>query len=48
MTVALHHGMVIVGLPGTYKGLHETDGVKGCSFYGATAVIGDGKKPVTA
>ena len=47
MVVALHHGMVIVGLPGSYKGMWGVDKLRGGSFYGATAVVGDGKKPVT-
>jgi hypothetical protein len=47
MVVALHHGMIIVGLPGTYKGLKGIDTVRGGSFYGATCVVGDGKKPVS-
>ena len=46
MVVALHHGMVIVGLPGSYKGLNGVDCIRGGSFYGATCIVGDGKKPV--
>jgi NAD(P)H dehydrogenase (quinone) len=39
-TTMLHHGMVIVGLPGTFPGLARTDEVSGCSFYGASTVAG--------
>ena len=44
----LHHGMIIVGLPCTYKGIYGIDKVRGGSFYGATSVVGDGSKPVTS
>lgn len=49
MTFALHQGMIIVGLPNTYKELMamDSDKVMGGSFYGATAVVGDGSKPIT-
>ena len=47
MIPALHHGMVIVGLPGSYQGSNGNDVVKGGSFYGATAVVGKGDKPIT-
>jgi NAD(P)H dehydrogenase (quinone) len=36
----LHHGMVIVGLPGTFTGLGRIDEVTGGSFYGASTIAG--------
>lgn len=37
----LHHGMVIAGLPYSYKGMHTTDEVCGCSPYGASTIAGN-------
>jgi NAD(P)H dehydrogenase (quinone) len=39
-TTLLHHGMVIVGLPGTFPGLARLDEITGCSFYGASTIAG--------
>jgi NAD(P)H dehydrogenase (quinone) len=36
----LHHGMVIVGLPYTFKGQMRIDEITGCSPYGASTVAG--------
>jgi len=36
----MHHGMVVVGLPGTFPGLGRIDEVSGCSFYGASTIVG--------
>lgn len=36
----LHHGMVITGLPYTFKGQTLTDRVSGCSPYGASTIAG--------
>lgn len=36
----LHHGMVIVGLPGAFPGLGRLDEITGCSFYGASTIAG--------
>jgi NAD(P)H dehydrogenase (quinone) len=36
----LHHGMVIVGLPGSFQGLAGVDEVSGGSFYGASTIAG--------
>lgn len=36
----LHHGMVIVGLPYTFKGQMTTDEISGCSPYGASTIAG--------
>jgi NAD(P)H dehydrogenase (quinone) len=41
----LHHGMVIVGLPYTFKGQMQTDHIEGCSPYGASTIAGsDGSR----
>jgi NAD(P)H dehydrogenase (quinone) len=34
----LHHGMIIAGLPYSYKGMHTVTEVSGCSPYGATTI----------
>jgi NAD(P)H dehydrogenase (quinone) len=36
----LHHGMVIVGLPYTFKGQSRTDEITGGSPYGASTIAG--------
>ena len=41
-TVLLHLGMVIVGLPYTFKGQLRMDEVTGCSPYGASTLADDG------
>lgn len=44
-TTLLHHGMVIVGLPYTFKGQMIMDGISGCSPYGASTIAGgDGSR----
>lgn len=44
-TTLLHHGMVIVGLPYTAKGLTRMDEITGGSPYGASTLAGgDGKR----
>jgi len=44
-TTLLHHGMIIVGLPYTFEEQTRTDGVMGCSPYGASTIVGnDGKR----
>ena len=40
----LHHGMVLVGLPPTFPGLNERDEISGCSYYGASTIVGDGSR----
>ena len=39
--VFLHHGMVVVGLPYSFKAQEKTDQVIGGSPYGATTIAGD-------
>lgn len=39
----LHFGMVIVGLPYTFKGQGRMDEVTGCSPYGASTIADDGQ-----
>ncbi|EQB40334.1 NAD(P)H quinone oxidoreductase [Sulfurimonas hongkongensis] len=39
-TTLLHHGMVIVGLPYTFKGQSTMDEISGCSPYGASTIAG--------
>lgn len=39
-TTLLHHGMVIVGLPYTFKGQMRMDEITGCSPYGASTIAG--------
>ena len=44
-TTLLHQGMVIVGLPYTFKGQSIMDEVSGCSPYGASTIAGsDGSR----
>lgn len=44
-TILLHHGMVIVGLPYTFKGQMSVDEISGCSPYGASTIAGsDGSR----
>ena len=46
-TVLLHHGMVIVGLPYSFKGMMGVDVVKGGTPYGASTMAdGDGSRQV--
>jgi len=41
----LHQGMVIVGLPYTFKGQMRMDEITGCSPYGASTIAGgDGSR----
>jgi NAD(P)H dehydrogenase (quinone) len=41
----LHHGMIIVGLPYTFKGQMTVDEISGCSPYGASTISGpDGSR----
>ena len=42
-TVLLHMGMVIVGLPYTFKGQNRMDEITGCSPYGASTLADDGR-----
>ena len=42
-TVMLHLGMVIVGLPYTFKGQNRMDEITGCSPYGASTLADDGE-----
>ncbi len=45
----LHQGMVIVGLPYTFKGQMNTDEISGCSPYGASTIAGaDGSRVPSA
>lgn len=44
ITMLLHLGMVIVGLPYSFKGLMELDEVSGGTPYGATTLAGDGSR----
>ena len=39
-TFFLHHGMVIVGLPGSFQGQFGVDEVKGLTPYGASTIAG--------
>jgi len=44
-TTLLHHGMVVVGLPYSFKGQMLTDQISGCSPYGASTIAGgDGSR----
>jgi NAD(P)H dehydrogenase (quinone) len=36
----LHHGMIVAGLPYSFKGQMKTDVVSGCSPYGASTIAG--------
>jgi NAD(P)H dehydrogenase (quinone) len=38
----LHHGMIVVGLPYSFKDQMKTDVVSGCSPYGASTIAGTG------
>ncbi|MDD3591262.1 MAG: NAD(P)H:quinone oxidoreductase [Sulfurovum sp.] len=40
-TTLLHQGMIIAGLPYTFKGQMTMDEISGCSPYGASTVAGD-------
>lgn len=45
----LHHGMVMVGLPYTFKGQMTGEEISGCSPYGASTIAGpDGSRSPTA
>jgi NAD(P)H dehydrogenase (quinone) len=43
-TTLLHHGMVIVGLPYTFKGNSEMGEISGGTPYGASTLAGDGSR----
>jgi NAD(P)H dehydrogenase (quinone) len=43
-TVLLHHGMIIAGLPYTFKGQNRMDEITGGSPYGASTMAGDGSR----
>lgn len=48
-TVLLHHGMTIVGLPGSWGKHGEVAAVQGCSPYGASTIAGgDGSRQPSA
>ncbi len=47
-TTLLHHGMVIVGVPYSHKGLNEMDEISGGTPYGATTMAGDGSRVPSA
>jgi NAD(P)H dehydrogenase (quinone) len=38
----LHHGMIVVGLPYSFKDQIKTDTISGCSPYGASTIAGTG------
>lgn len=38
----IHHGMIIAGLPYSFKGQSRTDEITGCSPYGASTISGSG------
>jgi NAD(P)H dehydrogenase (quinone) len=38
----LHHGMIVAGLPYSFKDQMKTDAVSGCSPYGASTIAGTG------
>jgi len=44
-TVLMHQGMVIAGLPYTFKGQSRMDEITGCSPYGASTIAGEGREP---
>jgi len=43
--ILLHLGMIIVGLPYTFKGQQRMDEISGGSPYGASTLAGDGRQP---
>jgi NAD(P)H dehydrogenase (quinone) len=43
-TTLLHHGMIIVGLPYTFKGNSQMDEISGGTPYGASTLAGDGSR----
>jgi len=43
-TTLLHHGMIIVGLPYTFKGNSEMGEISGGTPYGASTLAGDGSR----
>jgi NAD(P)H dehydrogenase (quinone) len=47
-TTLLHHGMVIVGVPYSHKGLTEMGEISGGTPYGATTLAGDGSRVPSA
>jgi NAD(P)H dehydrogenase (quinone) len=47
-TTLLHHGMVIVGVPYSHKGLTEMGEISGGTPYGATTLAGDGSRQPSA
>mgnify|MGYP006197492941 CR=1 FL=1 len=42
--MALHHGMIVVGMPPSFKGSMGVEEVKGGSFYGSTTIKDDGSR----
>ena len=47
-TTLLHHGMIIVGLPYTFKGNSQMDEISGGTPYGASTLAGDGSRTPSA
>jgi NAD(P)H dehydrogenase (quinone) len=47
-TTLLHHGMIIVGLPYTFKGNSQMDEISGGTPYGASTLAGDGSRMPSA
>jgi NAD(P)H dehydrogenase (quinone) len=47
-TTLLHHGMLIVGLPYTFKGNSQMDEISGGTPYGASTLAGDGSRMPSA
>ncbi|MCX2722743.1 NAD(P)H:quinone oxidoreductase [Roseibium salinum] len=45
--VLLHLGMVIVGLPYSFKGMMRMDEITGCSPYGSSTLAGEGDRQPT-
>jgi len=43
-TTLLHHGMLVAGLPYSFKGQMNSDEITGCSPYGASTIAGGGSK----
>lgn len=44
-TVLYHHGMIIVGVPYSFKNINMTDKMNGGGPYGASTIAGDGRMP---
>jgi NAD(P)H dehydrogenase (quinone) len=43
-TTLLHHGMLVAGLPYSFKGQMNHEEITGCSPYGASTIAGDGSR----